>query len=376
MKFFRFFVGLSIFAFARFAMGAPEDTMELAGPTAGYAIGWFGEAWKGQAWCGDTLIRDTHPDTSFAKPDTEKNVNTNLYPVRDTVLLDSSKDVKDTLVVMTRTVTTKTVLRQNPTDTIVNIVNVARTIIDSNVINICSIGLGDFMADTGGFSPGATYLNYYYKYRNYWAQLPILWNGWGGKDSETVSPFKTLLVTYKGILPQHQLNLEFYYASWGAKPAIDKGALKMGDGVGILLPTTTWKTVIIQIPDSVSLPGITGLNFRIENVPGSGGKTSELGNIKLARVALIKPPTAIRSMAVHHGLQSDRLYFTPKIAGAVAVSLYSFKGELLCAKSLFVNPDKKYSVRGLAARFGGAASAQVRIVKIQGAGVNVSEKIW
>ena len=370
----RYLAVLAVVAFSHAAMG---DILSLVGGTSGnYSLGWMGEGWKNGNWCGDTLLRDASPDTIVSPPDTIHDFFIS-GPISDTVIVTVQPPIQyDSLFVSTTLIQSQTILRDSIDDPIVDIVTNYTTIIDSNIIAFC--GETDFITDTGGITEGALYFNYYYKFRNYWAQLPFVWNNWQGYDSLTVIPYTDLLITYKGLLPVHQIQLGFFYGTWGAFADTMKTFLKLGDGVGTLVASPDeWKTVIIHIPDSVTLPGITGITLSIENVPNGGGaQTSEVGNLKIDQIALLTPDNPTRHMKSLRGVRHDRFHFVPKTAGRVSVSVFSLNGALLGTKTLSVDPSRRYSIRQLAQIENSMASGQVRIVKIQGAGVNLKERIW
>jgi hypothetical protein len=237
--------------------------------------------------------------------------------------------------------------------------------------------------DSNGFYPGTSYINYKYKFRNYYAQLPIVWSNWQGVDSTTVSPYKKLMIVYKGLLPSHQVSLSFFYGTWGFDSALKasdsiKNALSFGDGVGVLLPSTDWKTVVIPIPDSVSLPGITGINFAMGNRTGMGGKTSDIGTLQVARIALVADNAgaiSVKNTVTRNKGINNRYIFTPA-AGNVAVTAYSLKGEALLSKNVSVQAGQHYSIRQFVNENMGLSASQVRLVKIKGEGVNTSTRIW
>jgi hypothetical protein len=374
MKAYIYFAVLAIIACSQIVMG---DTLTLVGATTGnFAIGWFGEAWKNIGWCGDTLVHDPSPDTTYPAPDTIFDFFVSS-PISDTVFISNRTDPYDSLFVSTTSIRTQTILRDSLNAPVVNIANNYKTIIDSNIIVPCS--QYDFITDTGGFKDSTYYFSYYYKFRNYYAQLPFVFLGWQGEDSAYISPYKTLLITYKGLLPTHQIKLSFFYGAWGANKDSMANALNHGDGVGTLAASPDeWKSVVIQIPDSVQLPHIAGITLAIENVPnGGGGQTSDVGNLKVYQISLIAPDsTAVKYKNSRHAIRQDRFHFTPKSAGKIMVSVYSLNGVLLGTKALSVDPSKSYSVRLLAQVQGSMAHGQMRIVKIQGAGVDIREKIW
>ena len=376
MTFYKYVAFFALICSSQIAMGAVSDTFSLVGGTSGnFALGWYGEGWRNGYWCGDTIMRDTSPDTIFTQPDTIKDFFVST-PLSDTVIITRQSYSIDTLMITTTYIQSQTILRDSLNDPIVDIINSYTTIYDSSIVISCT--QNDFMTDTGGFTEGTYYFNYYYKFRNYWAQLPFVWTGWQGYDSATVSPYKYLLIRYKGLLPDHQAKLGFFYGTWGPNVDTMRNVLKLGDGVGVLAASPTeWKTEIIQIPDSVSLPGITGITISIENVPGGGGgPTSDVGNLKIDQISLLlNPEGPVRHTVSPRMSQSDRFHFIPKTTGKVTLSVYSLRGELLSSRTIGVEANQQYTVRDFALRNSGLAS-QVRMVKIKGLGVNVNEKIW
>lgn len=367
MKWCKYATILSFFSFGTLVSAQTVDTLDIVGPTASaWSFGWLGESYKGTAWCGDTIYKDLTPDTTF-------------YPDTQYQFVFVKKTIPDTLINGTDT---QVVFGDTLVSTI--LVNMMSKINDSTKVDSCS--QSDFVTDTGGLVPGTSYINYYYKFRNNYAQVPIVWNGWAGWDSAIVAPYKYLQITYKGLLPTHQITIGFFYAAWvypadSAIHASDsiKNATGAGDGVGTLPASPDeWKTVTIQIPDSVNLDRITGMTLSIGNAPDlGGGQTSDLGNLKIARISLLSAPTAVRYAATPRtGQAAGRFSFIPKSTGKVTLSIYSLKGELLCNKTLGVEANKQYSMRQMVQQYASRGSAQMRLVKIQGAGVNMNEKIW
>jgi hypothetical protein len=334
MKWCKCFIVLSIIASARLVPAQTIDTLDLVGGMAGsWGIGWFGEAWLAQdsAWCNDTLKRDT-----------------------STVI--ETLTVLDTL-----------------TDTYVPKIDTQTTI--TPTIAACSVSDFTSYSDSGGFYPGAPYIKYYYKFRNYYAQLPFDWMNWQGYDSATVSPYKYLMIVYKGLLPAHQMQISFFYATWGTHYDSLRNILNLGDGVATLLPSTNWKTAVIQIPDSVYLPYITGMVFGIGNAPGLGGKTSAVGELDIARISLVAQANAVKYQANHKIALNNRYVFTPA-GGNVSLTVFSLKGEVLASRDVTVQAGTRYSVRQFVFNTLGLSASQVRMVSIKGKGVNVTTRIW
>ncbi len=358
-----------------FLMISAGDTLSLVGGSSGnFEMGWFGEAWKNGNWCGDTLVRDANPDTLILfEPDTLRNILEST-PTPDTVFITKQSTFFDSLMITTTTIHKQIVLRDSANDPFVDIVNIYTAVIDSDIIAPCSNR--DFITDTGGVTEGSIYFNYYYKFRNYWAQLPFVWNNWQGYDSATVSPYNSLLITYKGLLPTHQINLSFIYGTWGPWADTMATAEKRGDGVGILTASPDeWKTVVIPIPDSVQLKSITGIVLAIENAPNKGGKTSEAGNLKIHQISLISSPISVEYRNLRRKELYDRYRFTPKTNGNVIVSIYSLNGVLLNTTSFSVDPYKTYSVHKLVQKPLGKSPEGIKIITIRGAGVNINLKI-
>jgi hypothetical protein len=314
------------------------DTLDLmGGPLAPiFTLGWSGESWRDTAWCGDTLKKDT-----------------------STVI--GTRPELDTL-----------------TDTFITVPD-TQTTITSDVVN-CSVA--DFMVtDSNGFYPEASYLNYSYKFRNYYAQLPIVWANWQGYDSSTVAPYKYLMIVYKGLLPLHQISLSFFYGTWGMDSATKaddsiKNFRGAGDGVGTLYPSPEWKTVIIKIPDSVSTARITGLTFAIGNATGGPGKLSPAGTLQLARLALlVNDAQPVKYQASPKNALNNRYVFTPA-KGNVLLTAFSLRGEEIFCRNVDVRAGTRYSVRQFVRNTIGLFASQVRMVKIQGQGVNLTTRIW
>ena len=335
MKWCTFFIVLSIFASARLALGSSPDTLkdtfDLMGGTAGVpTFGWNGEGWRDTGWCGDTLKRDT--------------------------LLTITPLLSDT-----------------------NIVYDTQKTISSTVLSCTA---ADFTSnDSNGFYPGAAYINYYYKFRHWWAQLPLAWTNWQGYDSTLLSPYKYFMIVYEGLLPVHQASLSFFYGTWGMDSAtrVDdslKNLRGAGDGLLTLNPSPTWKTVIIKIPDSVSTARIDGLTIAIGNQTNMGDSTSAVGNLKVARIALLaSAEIPVRYRSNPQKALNNRFIFTP--AGKnVTITAYSLKGEALLSKKVIVQAGKCYSISQFVHRAIGISAAQVRMVKIKGEGVNVTTRTW
>lgn len=369
MKLCRYLAILGVLFSVTFVQASTSDTMDLMGGTAlfdsagqnGWSIGWYGEAWRdsGNAWCGDTIFKDLTKDTIH---------DTN------TVILLIFKTINDTLYKGTDTQKIVSIDTLVPDTT----VTIKDSIIDSSKVLKCNPT--NYVTDAGGFVEGQKYVNYYYKFRHWYAQLPIVWANWAGLDSSIVLPYKYFLITYKGILPTHQVSMTFFYATWSMSGVIDttKNTRKVGDGLGILTSSPDWKTVVIKIPDSVCTPGITGVSLNIGNAPNGGGDSlSGVGNLKVARISLIvETNNPVRYTTAPRTVSKDRLHFVPNAAGKVTVSIYSLKGELLHEQIMSVESGRQYSIRSIAQQRSGVNGGAMRIVKIQGAGVSINQKIW
>jgi hypothetical protein len=254
--------------------------------------------------------------------------------------------------------------------------------VDTVTDSIVSCSTFDFITDTGGITDTVlfkSYINYRYKFRDFWAQFGFTWSNWAGIDA---SEYKYLMMSYKGPLSVHQIKMSFYYG-YTFKPVDSteptKDSLKLGDGLGILTASPSeWKTIVFEIPDSCDRVGITGIAFAFANAPNSGAPaTSDVGTFKLDNVALLKTAVIpVRYTVSPRMTQSDRFHFVPKTTGKVALSVYSLRGELLSSRAISVEANRQYTVRDFALRNSGLASPQVRMAKITGLGVNVNEKIW
>lgn len=373
MKYNTLLTMLTVTIFYQIASG---DTLSLVGGlSADYTTGWWGSAWSGEAWCDDTLLKDPSPDTVVQPPDTIKDLEVTT-PVSDTTIVSKESTTVDSLVISITEIQQRTILRDSDDDPTIDIVNSYMTITDTTVINSCSNT--DFIVESGAAATeGASYFDFHYKFRNYFAQLPFVWEGWGGYDSVTISPYNQLLIIYKGLLPVHRIQMSFFYASWGPNADTMKNALNLGDGVGTLTASDEWKTEVVTIPDSVSLPGITGITLTIENVPdGGGGETSEVGNLQVQEISLISTGNATIKERATYGVSLDRYHFIPKSAGNIEVSVYSLSGALLRSTSVKVDAYQNYSLHRLGKLASDKTSQQICIVKVRGAGVNLSEKIW
>jgi hypothetical protein len=359
MNWCKFVVALSFLSLCGLASAQSADTLDIVGGYAGsWGFGWFGEAWKGTAWCGDTISKDLHPDTTSV-PDTTVSYTDLQY-------IDTVKSATDTQYITIDSLVPDTTYSHH---LVIN---------DTTKVDTCS--QGDFTTDTGGLTPGVTYINYYYKFRNSFAQMPIVWNSWGGWDSLKTVSYKYLLIVYKGLLPTHQASLNFFYATWSypfdsARHATDsiKNSIGAGDGVGILQPSPdAWDTVVIKIPDSVNLVRITGLTFSI----GGNAQTSPVGNLKVARISLLPDLAAVRNRAALRIGKTGKFGFIPKNSGKVTFSIYSLKGGVLFNKTIDVEANRLYSMSQFVQKFSNTNSKQIRMVRIQGQGVNINEKIW
>ena len=196
-----------------------------------------------------------------------------------------------------------------------------------------------------------------------------------------MAPYKYLMIVYKGMLPYHQASLNFFYGTWGMDSVtkVDdslKNLRGAGDGVGTLYASPEWKTVIIKIPDSVSMARITGLTIAIGNAQGGPGKLSPVGNIKVARVALLlNAALPVKYQANQKNALNNRYVFTPT-GGKVSITAFSLKGEELFCKDVDVRAGTRYSIRQFVRNTMGLSASQVRMVKIQGQGVNLTTRIW
>lgn len=371
MKFYKYLALLAVLSLYHMSTG---DTLSLVGGTSGnYALGWQGEGYVNGHWCGDTLSLDKSPDTTISTPDTIKNYFV-LDPINDTVTTTKSTIVQDSLTITTTIIHTTKILRDSANDSTVDIVTFDKTVIDSDAIISCSSST--FLTDKGGPTEGDTYFNFTYKFRNWYAQIPFVFKGWKGLDSSTIGGYKDLLITYKGILPTHKVSLSFFYGSWGVTDSM-ANKLGRGDGVGTLEPSDTWKTVVIHIPDSVQLYAIGGITLGIGNGPGvDSGKVSDVGNLKVYQISLVTPDTSsIKRITQGHIIRQDQSFFTPKIKGELKISVYSLNGAILGSKTMTVDPSKRYSIRQSAELQSGVSLGQMRIVKIQGAGVDLIAKV-
>ncbi|MBN1129297.1 MAG: hypothetical protein JXA71_09940 [Chitinispirillaceae bacterium] len=247
--------------------------------------------------------------------------------------------------------------------------------VDPATDSIVQCNTFDFITDTGGITDTIlfkSYINFTYKFRNYWAQVALTWSGWAGIDA---TEYSYIQMSYKGPLPTHLIKMDFFY---GYQSDSMKNVNKLGDGLGMLTASPDeWRQIIFQIPDSIDKDGITGIAFNFSNAPNAGGATSGVGIFKLDNVCLLKnADIPVRYKTAPRVAPSDRFTFTPKKAGKVTVSIYTLKGELLFSKAMGVDAGTKYSVRTLANQFIGKNAPQMRIIKIQGAGVFMNEKLW
>ena len=230
------------------------------------------------------------------------------------------------------------------------------TVYDGSYINF------DYHFDAAAsalFGPGYAGFRMVWDYGNTW--MP----------QENVAGCDSLVFACKGLLPTHKATV--YIASSGgcALPVI---LWK----IGTIKSSADWKKTTLALPsktivDSIARAGLCEIRFSInDSVPTT--LTSGNGNFKVDNIALVKSTAGIKLAGIVAKTTLERGYFIPNANGAVDLSMYSPKGELLFRKKIGVSAGKTYSVNQFVRAHSSLPASRTMFVKIRGAGVDFTGK--
>jgi hypothetical protein len=237
-------------------------------------------------------------------------------------------------------------------------------------------------ADTGDAYDGS-YINFDYHFESTanapfgpgYAGFRFVWdygNTWF--PQEAVTGCDTLVFAYKGLLPTHKATVVIGASGGCALPVVPFD-------IGTIKSSATWKRVAIPLPDStivnsIAVMGLCEIRFIINNDDGVTDLTSANGNFKVDNIALVKKTlTGVVRRNIVQKTENNGRYFTPGTNGMVELSIYSMKGEMLIDKKVNVSSGRIYSVREFALANSPLRSSQMRLIKIQGAGISVAGKM-
>ena len=237
------------------------------------------------------------------------------------------------------------------------------------------------------------YFSFDYKFTQGWSGFKMIWeernmltpwNATGYTDFQGnfhYKPFDSLTITYIGPLPTHKVDIFF------GEEDISPYTPAFVDSIGTIpanyysaaYNSSQWKTVTIPIPPApagADRSSIVEIRFLIHNVAGTTSLTSAQGNFSIDKIGLVNANnTGIIGVSKTKTLTNNHLIFTPSISGTVALSIFSLNGKRLADKHILVVAGKKYSIKQFSSANVNVSAAQVNIVSIIGAGVNIREKI-
>ncbi|MGB7568044.1 MAG: hypothetical protein WBM07_09300 [Chitinivibrionales bacterium] len=234
------------------------------------------------------------------------------------------------------------------------------------------------------------YFNFPYQFTQGFAGCKMMWEDrdWNWVDSINIGiPPATqmviadsLVIKYIGPLQNHKVDIYF-------GEALDRYAPAFIDSIGTLpsnyhgaYSDTAWRTVSIPLPPApagADRTKIREVRFLIHNAAGTTALTSDVGHFYIDVVGMVSKisPAAIKAVPRSRLLTNNRLFFSPSTSGNVDLSVFSLIGKLLFTKQVPVMAGKNYSIKQFSWANVNVSGAQVNIVRITGAGVNLREKI-
>jgi hypothetical protein len=220
------------------------------------------------------------------------------------------------------------------------------------------------------------YFSFPYQFTKGFAACKMMWEDRDWNWDAT--GYDSLLIKYIGPLQNHKVDIFF-------GEAIDRYSPAFLDSIGTLTSNyhstysdNAWRTVTMPlppVPDGADRTNIREVRFIIHNAAGTTAITSAVGAFDIDIVGLVSANTGVRSVFKGKSLLNNHLLFTPSMSRTVALSIFSLNGKRLADKHIPVAAGKKYSIKQFSSANANVPAAQVNIVSIIGAGVNVREKI-
>jgi hypothetical protein len=213
------------------------------------------------------------------------------------------------------------------------------------------------------------YLNVDYQLANGFMAFKLLWEYGTTSFAGTMNGFQfhSFMFSFKGLLPTQKATL-FWGCSDGCGDPITI------DSLTTFTSSSSWKTIVFPL-DSTKAARKGIREFRVIIHDTTGAQTSAKANLKIDNMAFLTYNSGIISKHSHSIPVTGSSYFTPANNGSVHMSVFSINGKLLMNKDIAVNAGKQYLTSDFATQHSSLSAAQMYLVKITGAGVNVLQQM-
>jgi hypothetical protein len=153
-----------------------------------------------------------------------------------------------------------------------------------------------------------------------------------------------------------------------------------------LKPATSWTgdTIELSVPDSAINTKTSAIEqcyyyemqILIQDTGSTVTPTNQIGTFKLDNmVASSSRSNIIYKAKTVSGNKSSK-FFIPRSSGMVTLAAYSMSGELIAKNLINVESGKQYSVSKFVNANTGISKSKIYCVKIKGAGIDRTVKVW
>jgi hypothetical protein len=229
------------------------------------------------------------------------------------------------------------------------------------------------MADTGDSYNGSHYVNFNYQFTDAspgYAGFKLYWDD--GVMSFYAADYDSMVFWHKGPLPGHKVVMIWGQGSAGCGTPI------FYEKMGEFKASSTWKRESLTFPEGFKKNGLFELRMLVYNDSAAGtvSPTSPKGNLKIDNMFFIKKSSAVLNPALAPKVAAGSRYFIPSVSGKVTLAVFSLQGEQLFKAPVDVSAGKKYDVNQFAQINSNLPSGWIHCVKITGAGVNITRKLF
>jgi hypothetical protein len=225
---------------------------------------------------------------------------------------------------------------------------------------------------------GSKYINFVYKDSIGFAEYRIYWDA--GATRFLLGQYKNLSLAYQGLLPNQVAIVRFGYTFAGCgNPTVYKT-------LDTLKPATSWEvyTIELSVPDSAINTTKSAIEqcyyyemqILINDTGTTVTPTNEIGNFKLDNMVASGFGSGIVYKAKSVSGNKSSNFFMPRSSGMVTLAAYSMSGELVAKNLINVESGKQYSVSKFVNANSGISKSKIYCVKIKGAGIDRTVKVW
>jgi hypothetical protein len=225
---------------------------------------------------------------------------------------------------------------------------------------------------------GSKYINFVYKDSVGFAEFRVYWDA--GATRFLLGQYKNLALAYQGLLPNQIAIVRFAYTF------VMCGSPTVYMALDTLKPSTSWTidTISLSVPDSATNTTTSTMEqcyyYEMQVLINDTGTTvtptNEIGTFKLDNMVAFGSNSSIMYKAKTISGNKNSRFFIPRSSGMVTLAAYSMSGELIAKNLINVESGKQYSISKFVNVNSGISKSKIYCVKIKGAGIDRTVKVW